>query len=183
MRSSLGSLVLSGAMSLVLLTGCAASSVSFMAPSSTREASIRASRLCIVNATTSAFPMVREFGPFQNGDHHPDPEGPLKPGATWCTSGYNSYSEDNEPQDATAEILFTTDGSDEVVWGVDNSWYFYPIISWGTRAKAFEKFQDTEHTWEWDLTYPKDSQPNHDYHIRRLDDSENNIEWQITVRR
>jgi len=169
-----------------LLAGCVkstAESAGQPSPSSERVEYIRGSRLCIVNATTNTFPLVRELGPFINGDHNPDPEGPLKPGATWCTTGYNSYSVGIFTQDATAEILFSEDGSDQVVWGVDNSWFFYPIISWGRGAQGFSAYEDTEHAWEWDLTYPKDSGPQHDYHIRRLDDSENYIEWQLTVRR
>ena len=167
-----------------LLTGCAIPASEPVASTETasREASLLASRLCILNDTTKTLPMVREFGPFENSDHHPDPEGPLKPGKTWCTNGYNSTSGFYNA-DATAEILFTEDGSDQIAFGVINPWMYYPIIYWGSGPQGFSNDWDTEHAWERDLTYPDKSQPQHSYHIRRLDDSEFFKEWLVTVRR
>ncbi len=170
-----------------LLTGCATPASEPVASTETasREAGLRGSRLCILNETTKTFPLVRERGPFDNGDHQADPPGPLAPGKTWCTSGYNSYSADGD-YDATAEIQFTRDGSEQVYWGVLNMWLGDPMISWGSAlGGGFVQKYDTSdgNLWEIDRVYPKNAQPNHDYHIRRLDDSEFFKEWLVTVRR
>jgi hypothetical protein len=170
-----------------LLTGCATPASEPVASTETasREAAPRGSRLCILNETKKTFPLVRERGPFDNGDHQADPPGPLAPGKTWCTSGYNSYSA-NGSFDATAEIQFTRDGSEQVYWAVDNPWLTDPVISWGSAlGGGFVSRYDTfdGNPWETDEVYPKDAQPNHDYHIRRLDDSEFFKEWLVTVRR
>ncbi len=169
-----------------LLTGCAtpASDSAVSTETTAREAGIRGSRLCILNETTKTFPLVRERGPFDNGDHQADPEGPLAPGETWCTSGYDSYSADDR-QDATAEIQFTADGSEQVYWGVLNPWLLDPMISWGwQKGGGFVHEYDTEdgNPWETDVVFPKNSEPRHDYHIRRLDDTEFFKEWLVTVR-
>ena len=167
----------------VLVTGCSASGSADSVPTPAREASSRGSRLCILNDTAKTIPMIRERGPFINGDHHPDPFGPLAPGATWCTNGYSSFNAD-WIQDATADILFTPDGSDHVYWGVDNSWASPAEISWGRERFGFlNHFAPEGSVWEVDLIYPQDALVEHRYHVRRLDDTEFFKEWLVTVRR
>ena len=182
MRASRLGLVLSGVMLVSFLVGCATSP----SPSDTasREASARGSHLCILNETGKTLPMVREFGPFATGDHHPDPAGPLAPGATWCTHGYNSYTKQGR-LDVTAEILFTDDGSEKSHWAASNIWSEGASLVYDAESgdAAFNyRFTPAFSTWEADSTIPK-RQPNHEYHIRRLDDSEFFKEWLVTVRR
>jgi hypothetical protein len=166
----------------ILLAGCSSSGSADSPTTPEREAGILGSRLCILNDTGKTIPMIRERGPFKNADHHADPAGPLAPGATWCTNGYNSFNAD-WIQDATADILFTADGSDHVFWGVDNSWAAPAEISWGRELYGFlNHFSPEGIEWETDLTYPQDALVEHRYHIRRLDDSEFFKEWLVTVR-
>ena len=180
--SGAGTAITTVAILTVLLTGCSASGSADSVPTPAREASARGSRLCILNDTVKTIPMIRERGPFINGDHHPDPFGPLAPGATWCTNGYSSFNAD-WIQDATADILFTPDGSDHVYWGVDNSWALPAEISWGRERFGFlNHFAPEGSVWEVDLTYPQDALVEHRYHVRRLDDTEFFKEWLVTVR-
>jgi len=188
MRASRLGLVLSGAILVALLSGCA-TSPDLLAPSSpgaSREASILASRLCIINATDYVFPLVRERGPFKTGDHHPDPEGPLAPGGQWCTNGYNSWDGEGLYLDATAEILFTEDGSQQVYLGVYNSWIDPPRIVFGKNPRGFGAYQAASFEgWETSILYPEiapKTYRKHDYLIQRLNDSEFFKEWRVTVR-
>jgi len=178
------------AFAAALLSSCTAFEIGSNATSSpSREAGLRGSRLCIVNGTTQTIPMVRERGPFVNGDHHPNPEGPLAPEATWCTAGYNSWTDNGLTKDIGAEILYQSDGSDRVFWAALNSAIAAPVIQWAQIATPDDVDNlgwriQTFYGWEEDLTYPlgRDT-PSHDYHIRRLNDSEYYKEYVVTVRR
>ena len=183
-HSRVSTVLFGAAMVSLLVAGCSSSDSQSAASSTTalREASIRGSRLCILNETGKTIPLIRERGPFINGNHHPDPEGPLAPEATWCTNGYNSFNAD-WGQDATADILFTADGSDHAYWAVSNPWLGAPQISWGREIYGYlNHYEPTGSSWEVDLTYPEDALVEHHYHIRRLDDSEFFKEWLLTVR-
>ena len=187
MKISRASTLLSVAVGVtIVLTGCSSSGSdsSPSTPLASRDASARGSHLCILNDTGKTLPMVREFGPFATGDHHPDPAGPLAPGATWCTHGYNSYTKQGR-LDVTAEILFTDDGSEKSHWAASNIWSEGASLVYDAESgdAAFNyRFTPAFSTWEVDSTIPK-RQPNHEYHIRRLDDSEFFKEWLVTVRR
>jgi hypothetical protein len=171
--------------SLLVVTACTTGDVA-VAPSSssstTREATIRASRLCFLNDTKTTIARVEEWGTFVTGDHHPDPAGPLPPGKTWCTNGYNSVKDDVNTYDVSAKLKFSNDDSDVSTWEVMNPWFGSPRITWGSTQPHHTHYADLE--WEFDLTFPDDSSGlrQHDYHIRRLDDSEFFAEWLVTIR-
>jgi hypothetical protein len=176
--------------SLLVVTACT-TAYTGVTPSSptdaTREAGIRASRLCFLNDTTKTIAMVKEWGTFNTGDHHPDPEGPLPPGKTWCTNGFDSGGKNPEITDATAQLIFNSDGTDAIAWGVFNSWLYSPKIFWdyaNTNLSYLTYHHQADTGWEFDLTFPYDSSGlrQHDYHVRRLDDSEFFIEWLVTIR-
>jgi hypothetical protein len=174
----------------LLVAGCSSLGSADSTTNPAREAGVLASRLCILNDTGKTIPMIRELGPYVNGDHHPDPEGPLAPGATWCTNGYDSYSDSvrlKHALDVTAQILFTADGKDRSNWGASNESIGSPLVIFDTGVQSdpflTRRLFSTDFQWETDVTMPQYSQPNHDYHIRRLDDSEFFKEWLITVRR
>ena len=181
--------LLAAAFLSVLVAGCSSAGSADSTTSPSREAGVLASRMCILNDTGKTIPMIRELGPYINGDHHPDPEGPLAPGATWCTNGYDSYSNSvriKHALDVTAQILFTSDGKDRANWGASNESIGSPFVIFdaGVESDPFltRRIFDTGFVWETNVTMPLYSQPNHDYHIRRLDDSEFFKEWLITVR-
>jgi hypothetical protein len=156
----------------------------------TREASAyRASRLCVLNDTDTTIVSVGEFDMKRVGESHPDPTGPLEPGATWCTNGYNSFQlPPQSPSDANVEIRFTNNYGDFMQFLVSNWSLASPIMQYG-RDMLNDKFQPGPEAWEKDVTLPKASPvnqedgPTHDYHLRRLDDTTYFIEWLITVRR
>lgn len=168
------------------LMGCSADGPPSSQPSNSisREASPRGSQLCILNGTDKTIPMVREMGPFRSGDHHPDPAGPLAPGAKWCTNGYNGVTWPD--MDVAAQILFDENGTDRSNWGAYNPWAGDAGIKWGNGDEdsltQFIISFTPQISWETDATFPENTQPNHDYHIRRLDDTEFFKEWLVTVR-
>ena len=173
-----------------LVASCASSGAEPTAhASASREAALRASHLCILNGTDKTIPMIRELEPFNNDDHHPDPAGPLAPGEKWCTNGYSSYGSNATKNyfDVTAQILFAPGGSDLSNWGVNNDFLAWPAARYGTGEDSTpfpeENTFETRTSWETDVTLPKNSTHSHDYHIRRLDDTEFFKEWLITVRR
>ncbi len=156
-----------------------------------REASAyRASRLCVLNDTDKTIMSVGEFEMIRTGESHPDPTGPLEPGATWCTNGYNSFKQDKltSPSDASVEIRFTDNYGDFMQFVVSNWPLTSPIMEFG-RDKVDDAFQPGPDPWEIDVTIPRANPvnqqvgPSHDYHLRRLDDTTYFIEWLITVRR
>jgi len=164
-----------------LVAGCSPTGESTSAPSTdSRKASSLGSRLCIENATSQSIPLIRERGPFVNGDHLSDGEAELKPESFWCTSGYNSYRE-NTRQDATAEISFASDGSDTVYWGVYNNLFDTPRITWGNPANGFHRYSEMLAGRTYELTYPQDSEPKHSYRIERVKDSTMFKEWRLTI--
>jgi hypothetical protein len=89
--------------------------------------------------------------------------------------------------DVTAQILFTADGTDRSNWGASNESIGSPLVIFDSGAQSdpflTRRLFSTDVQWETDVTMPQYSQPNHEYHIRRLDDSEFFKEWLITVRR
>ena len=164
-----------------LVAGCSPTGESSSAtPTETRKASVMGSRLCIENATTQTIPVIRERGPFVNDDHVADAEGPLRPGQWWCASGYNSYREDTR-KDATAEILFTSDGSDTAYWGVYNTLFDFPRIGWGKPPRGFLWSSELSVGETFELTYPDDSEPKHNYSIKRVKDSSMFKELRLTI--
>jgi hypothetical protein len=158
---------------------------------SSREASAyRASRLCVLNDTDKTIMSVGEFDMKRTGESHPDPTGPLKPGATWCTNGYNSFTSTSSDVyiDATVEIKFTETGDDFTRFTVANWSIASPIMFYG-QQKLDGTFEPGTDPWEVDVTYPapddslSQTVPSHDFHLRRLDDTTNFKEWLVTVRR
>jgi hypothetical protein len=147
-----------------------------------RQARVLGSELCILNDTPKTIHWVGELGPYKTGDHHPDAAGPLAPGAKWCTNGYNAYSSEI---DVAAQIIFTQDGSDRSNWGAFNGWFGGQILRYSVGDQDLFSHGSFEAIWTWetDVTRPEFSQPNHDYHLRRLDDTEFFKEWLVTVRR
>jgi len=178
------STIASASIAALLLAGCSASdSVSSTGSTSvSREARVLGSELCILNDTPKTIHWVGELGPYKNDDHHPDAAGPLAPGAKWCTNGYNSYA---HGLDVAAQIIFTRDGSDKSSWGADNNWFGQQLIRYTYANGDVGSGTTFEAIWSWemDVTLPEFSQPNHDYHLRRLDDTEFFKEWLVTVRR
>ena len=159
--------------------------------STSREAgAYRASHLCVLNDADTTIMSVGEFAMKRTGESHPDPTGPLKPGATWCTNGYNAFKEDafTSPSDANVEIRFTENYGDFMQFLVSNWALTSPIMEYG-REQVEDRFQPGPEPWEKDVTLPEPNVlnpktgPSHDYHLRRLDDTTNFKEWLITVRR
>ena len=158
--------------------------------STSREAgAYRASHLCVLNGTDTTIMSVGEFAMKRTGESHPDPTGPLEPGATWCTNGYNSFQFSTEsPSDANVEIRFTDNYGDFMQFVVSNWELTSPMMEYG-REQVEDSFQPGPEPWEKDVTLPAPNVlnpktgPSHDYHLRRLDDTTNFKEWLITVRR
>ena len=181
--------VAAGAIAIVAATTLVACS----AEVTSREASAyRASRLCVLNDTDKTIMSVGEYEMTRTGESHPDPTGPLKPGATWCTNGYNSFEDGNgETQDASVEIKFSEAGGDFTRFAVNNPGSGYPTMVYGQRTFDQVPFQPgfMNLPWETDVTVPDSNTynprtgPSHDYHMRRLDDTPDFKEWLITVRR
>jgi hypothetical protein len=187
--------VASGALMIIAATSLAAcSSVSSVGDSSetatSREAgAYRASHLCVLNGTDKTIMSVGEYADMQRtGDTHPDPTGPLEPGATWCTNGYNSFKDYNGTVvDASVQITFANTENDYVRFLVNNPGDGYPDM-WLGQDEWHRWFQPGANgeDWEIDVTYPNENttstSPKHDYHLRRLDDTTNFKEWLVTVR-
>ena len=161
------------------------------AGTTTREASAyRASHLCVLNGTDTTIMSIGEFGDMERtGDTHPDPTGPLAPGATWCTNGYESFKDYNGTVvDASVQITFANTEDDYVRFLVNNPRDGYPDM-WLGQEEWHRWFQPGPlgDPWEIDVTYPNENttstSPKHDYHLRRLDDTTNFKEWLVTVRR
>jgi hypothetical protein len=170
-----------GAMSF-LVAGCSPTGESTSAtPTETRKASVIGSRLCIENATTQTIPLIRERGPFANDDHVADAAGPLRPGSWWCASGYNSYQEYVGTQDTQVEISFTSDGSDKVMWSIYNTFFDTPRIVWKKDPRELSVKLSLPVGESEEVTYPKDSEPKHDYRITRVKDSSMFKEWRLTI--
>lgn len=157
--------------------------------SSRLASAYRASHLCVLNATDTTILSVGEFAMRRTGESHPDPTGPLEPGATWCTNGYNSFQYGTtSPSDANVEIRFTDNYGDFMQFVVSNWEFTSPLMEYG-RNKIDDTFDPGPDPWEIDVTIPKPNAANgqtgasHDYHLRRLDDTTYFIEWLITVRR
>jgi hypothetical protein len=157
----------------------------------TREASAyRASHLCVLNDTDKTIMSVGEYEMTRTGESHPDPTGPLKPGATWCTNGYESfkYETNVSPYDANVEIKFAGTGGDFTRFLVSNWALTSPLMLFG-QGTLNGDFQPGPDPWEIDVTYPDPNVlnpktgPSHDYHLRRLDDTPYFKEWLVTVRR
>ena len=164
-----------------LVAGCSPTGESSSATSTeTRKASVVGSRLCIENATTQTIPVIRERGPFANDDHVADAEGPLRPGQWWCASGYNS-DQQYAPQDTTVEIFFTSDGSDRAYWGVYNTFFDPPRIIFHKDPRELSWKISVPVGESEEVTYPKDSEPKHDYRIQRVKDSSMFKEWRLTI--
>ncbi|CAB4909026.1 unannotated protein [freshwater metagenome] len=177
----------------VLLAGCAVAKDGTVAPSSSpstsREASLyRASRICVENDTDKSLYKLSEVELSRTGPSHPDPAGPLAPGATWCTNGYNSFvSDTGKDVDATVQIQFSDSPTDISKFKVgnpslDSPWMTLGYISWDDTYWA----PGGNVPWERDLNLPREKSvvdgPRHDVHLRRADDSVNFIEWVVTVR-
>jgi hypothetical protein len=181
--------VAAGAIAIVAATTLVACS----AEVTSREASAyRASRLCVLNDTDKTIMSVGEYEMTRTGESHPDPTGPLKPDATWCTNGYNSFEDSNgDTQDASVEIKFSEAGGDFTRFAVNNPGSGYPTMVYGQRTFDQGYFQPgfMNLPWEVDDTVPDSNTsnprtgPSHDYHMRRLDDTPDFKEWLITVRR
>jgi hypothetical protein len=178
--------IAAGAIAIVAATTLVACS----AEVTSREASAyRASRLCVLKDTDKTIMSVGEYEMTRTGESHPDPTGPLEPGATWCTNGYNSFDlYPQNPSDANVEIRFTDNYGDFMQFLVNNWPLTSPIMQYG-RDKIDGDFQPGPDPWEVDVTLPKanpveqEDGPTHDSHLRRLDDTTYFIEWLITVRR
>jgi hypothetical protein len=174
------------------LTACASDGAS-LAPATEatdREAgAYRASHLCVLNGTDKTIMSVGEYGDMERtGETHPDPTGPLAPGATWCTNGYNSFRDYNGTVvDASVQITFANTDNDYVRFLVNNPRDGYPDM-WLGQEEWHRWFQPGPlgDDWEIDVTYPNENttstSPKHDYHLRRLDDTTNFKEWLVTVR-
>ena len=157
--------------------------------STSREASAyRASHLCVLNGTDKTIMSVGEFEMTRTGESHPDPTGPLEPGATWCTNGYNSFRHGLSTYDASLEIRFSETEGDYSRFIVSNWDLTSPMMQFGQRAFDND-FQPGPEPWEKDVTIPNPNAangqtgPSHDYHLRRLDDTTYFKEWLISVRR
>jgi hypothetical protein len=177
----IGATVLSIATVGLTLTGCATASV----PTSTfsealRVASLKGSELCILNETGKTIPLVQQLGD-PDPDSHPDAPGPVAPGGKWCSNGYNSYTDSFDIFDVTAQIFFTADRADEARWGAINKVVMPPVVRYGNGGFS-DGFGGWWGNWETDVSLQRDGYPNHDFHIRRLDDTEFFKEWLITVR-
>jgi hypothetical protein len=177
----IGATVLSIATVGLTLTGCATASV----PTSTfsealRVASLKGSELCILNETGKTIPLVQQLGD-PDPDSHPDAPGPVAPGGKWCSNGYNSYTDSFDIFDVTAQIFFTADRGDEARWGAINKVVMPPGVRYGNGGFS-DGFGGWWGNWETDVSLQRDGYPNHDFHIRRLDDTEFFKEWLITVR-
>jgi hypothetical protein len=159
----------------------------------TREASAyRASHLCVLNDTDKTIMSVGEYVMTRTGESHPDLTGPLKPGATWCTNGYNSFEDSNgDTQDASVEIKFSEAGGDFTRFAVNNPGSGYPKMVYGQRTFDQGSFMpgfmglpwETDDTVPDNHTYNPRTGPSHDYHMRRLNDTPDFKEWLVTVRR
>jgi hypothetical protein len=155
-----------------------------------RQASSLASRLCVLNGTDKTFLNIGESDLFTRvSETHPDPSGSLEPGATWCTNGFNSIAlkRDGAVYDASVEITFTDAGDDFVSFWVLNRFIDPPQIRAGRTSYDIFFFEPWgAGSWETDVTIPDWSGEAaylyHDYHVRRLDDSEYFKEWLVTVR-
>jgi hypothetical protein len=156
-----------------------------------REAgAYRASHLCVLNGTDKTILSVGEFEMTRTGETHPDPTGSLKSGATWCTNGYNAFTDNFETtMDASVEIKFAESGGDFARFAVSNPGNGYPFIQFGQQTWDWLFYPGRNYDpWEIDTTIPdpEDSYsktgPAHDYHIRRLDDTPNFKEWLVTVK-
>jgi hypothetical protein len=183
------------ALALTTLSACSPGGTSAITPKSEGDreaAAYRASRLCVLNGTDKTILSVGEFEMSRKGETHPDPAGPLEPGATWCTNGYNSFTDsDGDTQDANVEIKYSDFGGDFTRFAVSNPGGGYPTMVYGQRTFNTGYFQPGYMglPWEADDTVPDsntanpETGPSHDYHLRRLDDTPLFKEWLITVRR
>lgn len=69
-----------------------------------------------------------------------------------------------------------------------SNWVLSPPIMFYGQQKLSRSFQPGSDPWEKDITMPdplsslSQTEPSHDYHLRRLRDSEFFKEWLITVR-
>ena len=156
-----------------------------------REAgAYRASHLCVLNGTDKTILSVGEFEMTRTGETRPDATGPLEPGATWCTNGYNAFTDSSgETMDASVEIMFAESGGDFTRFAVSNPGNGYPFIQFGQQTWDWTFTPGTyDAPWEMDTTIPDQGPiytktgPAHDYHVRRLDDTPNFKEWLVTVR-
>ena len=181
-------------LALTTLSACASGGTSVAIPKNevSREAgAYRASHLCVLNGTDKTILSVGEFAMSRQGETHPDPTGPLEPGDTWCTNGYNSFTDSfGDTQDASVEIKFSETGGDFARFAVSNPGGGYPVIEFGqeTWDWTFTPGSDSA-PWEMDTTIPDPNSvysktgPAHDYHLRRLDDTPIFKEWLVTVKR
>ncbi|MFZ4506034.1 MAG: hypothetical protein ACOYNK_06765 [Microbacteriaceae bacterium] len=181
--------------SVASLAACASggSTDGDQAGTTTREASAyRASHLCVLNDTDKTIMSVGEYEMTRTGESHPDPTGPLKPGATWCTDGYESFvGEDGVVQDASVEVRFNATNGDFARFAVRNPGGTYPIMVVGQEDWETLFFQPGILGWVWetDITVPNPEEfnpktgPSHDFHLRRLNDTPDFKEWLVTVRR
>lgn len=181
-------------LALTTLSACSSGGSSAITPKEEmdREAgAYRASRLCVLNGTDKTILSVGEFEMSRKGETHPDPTGPLKPGATWCTNGYNSFTDSfGDTQDASVEIRFAESGGDFARFAVSNPGGGYPVMEFGQETWDWLFTPGTEGMlWEEDITIPDPNSvysktgPAHDYHLRRLDDTPLFKEWLVTVKR
>ena len=181
--------VAAGAIAIVAATTLVACS----AEETSREAgAYRASRLCVLNDTDKTIMSVGEYEMTRTGESNPDPTGPLKPGATWCTNGYNSFTDrDGLTWDASVEVKYAETGGDYTRFAVSNPGDGFPTMVYGQQVfdQGYLQPGYMGSPWEYDDTVPESDTsnprtgPSHDYHLRRLDDTQYFKEWLVTVRR
>jgi len=175
------------------LTACASggpSGLTRIEPESREASAYRASHLCVLNRTDKTILSVGEFEMTRTGKTNPDPTGPLKPGATWCTNGYNSFIDNFETTvDASVEIRFAESGGDFARFAVSNPGNGYPFLQYGQQTWDWLFIPGRDYgPWEIDITIPdvddtfSKTGPAHEYHFRRLDDTPNFKEWLVTVK-
>ena len=176
-----------GALAVISVTPLAACSSS----GAPREASAyRASHMCVLNGTDKAIMSVGEYEMTRLDVTHPDPTGPLDPGDTWCTDGYNAFkNEAGSTWDASVDVRFSDAPDDFARFLVRNGAFDYPTMWCGQVNRVIlwtPGFLGIE--WERDVTIPAQglggvqTAPVHDFHLRRLDDTPDYKEWLVTVR-
>lgn len=188
--------VAAGSLAVIAATSvaaCSSASSAGEAPANgaSREASAyRASHLCVLNDTGKSILSVGEYEMTRVDVTHPDPTGPLAPGETWCTDGYNALkNEAGSTWDASVEVRFSDTPQDFARFLVRNAALDVPTMWCGQENRAILWTPGFFADWEIDLTLPAqrlgDPQltgPRHDFHLRRLDDTPNFKEWLVTVR-
>ena len=185
--ASAGLLTVLVAATLVACAPAGNASISTESATNRQASGYSPSSICVTNYSLETIMFVGEFEMNRTGQTVADPSGPLKRGDTWCTRGFEAFSDQTGMfADAIVEVRFSSADSDVARFAARNGYMWTPYLAYGQKILDNTLGPVPVYGY-WDLTFPD---PNKDpsqsgtprsYLIEDPYDNGEFIEWVIQV--